>query len=157
MENPSAPVALITGCSSGIGRALAHEFDRNGYRTFATARRIETLADLEGKNMERLQLDVTDLDSVQAAVDQTVARAGRIDIVVNNAGYILAGPLAEVPIDEFKRLFDTNVAGALAVVRAAFPHMASAGSGRVVNIGSIVGVLPTPFAGAYCASKSALH
>jgi NAD(P)-dependent dehydrogenase (short-subunit alcohol dehydrogenase family) len=157
MRSFSAQVVLVTGCSSGIGRALVREFDRNGHRTFATARRLETLDDLEGTHIERLRLDVTDLDSVQAAINAVMTRAGRIDMIVNNAGYILAGPLAEVPIDDFKRLFDTNVAGALTVVQAAFPHMANAHSGRVVNIGSIVGVLPTPYAGAYCASKSALH
>lgn len=153
----SAQVVLVTGCSSGIGRALAREFDRNGHRTFATARRVESLKDLAGRQIEQLSLDVTDSGSVQTAINEVIARAGRIDIVVNNAGYILAGPLAEVPIDDFKRQFDTNVAGALAVIQAAFPHMANAGSGRVVNIGSIVGVLPTPYVGAYCASKSALH
>jgi NAD(P)-dependent dehydrogenase (short-subunit alcohol dehydrogenase family) len=157
MGSLSDQVVLVTGCSSGIGRALARAFDQQGHRVFATARRLETLMGLEGTHIERLGLDVTDLGSVKAAIDAVIARAGRIDMIVNNAGYILAGPLAEVPIDEFKRLFDTNVAGALAVVQAAFPHMAQAHSGRVVNIGSIVGVLPTPYAGAYCASKSALH
>lgn len=157
MSNLSEQVVLVTGCSSGIGRALVRRLTECGHRTFATARRPETLDELKNARVECLQLDVTDEASIRRAVAEAVARAGRIDMVVNNAGYILAGPLAEVPLTEFKELFDTNVAGALSVIQAAFPHMAKAGKGRIVNIGSIVGVLPTPFTGAYCASKSALH
>jgi len=157
MPRLSDLVVLVTGCSSGIGRALVRAFDDNGHRTFATARHLESLDSLSGARIERLRLDVTDVASIQTAVASAVERAGRIDMIVNNAGYILAGPLAELPLDEFKRQLDTNVTSALALTQAVFPHMARAQSGRIVNIGSVVGLLPTPFAGAYCASKSALH
>lgn len=157
MPNLTDQVVLVTGCSSGIGRALVRRLADCGHRTFATARRLEALQDLAGARVECLRLDVTVEATIQAAVDEVMARAGRIDMIVNNAGYILAGPLAEVPLAEFRRLFDTNVAGALAVTQAAFPYMAKARSGRIVNVGSVVGLLPTPFTGAYCASKSALH
>jgi NAD(P)-dependent dehydrogenase (short-subunit alcohol dehydrogenase family) len=150
-------VVLVTGCSSGIGRALAQAFDDAGHRTFATARNLESISNLRGKRIEPLPLDVTNEASVNNAVRAVAERAGRIDIVVNNAGYILVGPLAELPLDEFRAVFETNVVGALSVVRAAFPHMADRRAGRVVNVGSVVGEIPTPFAGAYCASKSALH
>lgn len=157
MSNLTDQVVLVTGCSSGIGRALVRRLAECGHRTFATARRPEAVGDLAGPRVECLRLDVTDEGSIRTAIDEVLARAGRIDMIVNNAGYILAGPLAEVPLASVKELFDTNVTGALAVVQAAFPYMAKARRGRIVNIGSIVGVLPTPFTGAYCASKSALH
>lgn len=157
MSNLPEQVVLVTGCSSGIGRALVRRLAECGHRVFATARRPETLDGLKDASVECLRLDVTDEASIWSAFAEVMARAGRIDMVVNNAGYILTGPLAEVPLAAFKEQFDTNVAGALSVIQAVFPHMAKAGKGRIVNIGSIVGVLPTPFTGAYCASKSALH
>jgi NAD(P)-dependent dehydrogenase (short-subunit alcohol dehydrogenase family) len=157
MPNLTDQVVLVTGCSSGIGRALVRRLAECGHRVFATARRPEALDDLKGARVDCLRLDVTDEVSAKSAVDEAMARAGRIDMLVNNAGYILAGPLAELPLAAFKEQFDTNVTGALSVIQAVFPHMAKARSGRIVNIGSIVGVLPTPFTGAYCASKSALH
>ncbi len=148
---------LVTGCSSGIGLALAREFKTRGHRVFATARRAETLEGLRGDGIDTLALDVTRPESVAAAVAAVAEKAGRLDIVVNNAGYLLVGPLAEVPLEDFRREFETNVTGALTVIQAAVPHMAKARHGRIVNIGSVSGEFPTPFAGAYCASKSALH
>ena len=148
-------VVVITGCSTGIGRALAEEFSRCGHRTFATARRIEALAGLT--DCDHLTLDVTDQQSISAAISQVIARAGRIDILVNNAGVNLFGPLLEVPIEGVQRLLETNVVGLITATQAVFPHMAKQRSGRIVNVGSVVGEFPTPFAGAYCASKSAVH
>ena len=157
MSNLENQVVLITGCSSGIGRSLAREFARRGHRTFATARRPETLAGLGGERLEALRLDVTDAASMDEAVATMLARAGRIDVLVNNAGFNLYGPLAEVPLDDFRRLLETNVTGPLALTQRVFPSMAARRSGRVINVGSVVGVLPTPFDGAYCATKAALH
>jgi NAD(P)-dependent dehydrogenase (short-subunit alcohol dehydrogenase family) len=150
-------VVLITGCSTGIGRALAGEFAHQGHRVFASARRIETLRALSGEGVEALALDVTDEKSIDAAVSSLIERAGRIDIVVNNAGVNVFGPLPELPLGEFRRLLETNLTGPLAIVERVFPHMAEQRSGRIVNIGSVAGILPTPFAGAYCATKAALH
>lgn len=145
---------LVTGCSTGIGRALAAELHARGHRTFATARRPETLV---GLVPDTLALDVTDAASIDAAVDEMAARAGSIDMVVNNAGINAIGPLAEQPVDDIRRIFDTNCVGPIAVAHAAFRHMAAQRRGRIVNLGSVVGVVATPYAGAYCASKTAVH
>ena len=157
MPHLTDQVVLITGCSSGIGRALAEAFARRGHRTFASARRLESLDGLSGERMEKLRLDVTDETSIEEAIGSVIERAGRLDMIVNNAGFNVFGPLPEVPLSDFRRLFETNVTGPIAVIQKAFPHMAARRSGRIVNVGSIVGIVPTPFAGAYCATKSALH
>ncbi|MFA6032907.1 MAG: SDR family oxidoreductase [Myxococcota bacterium] len=149
-------VVLITGCSSGIGRALSLRFQAEGFRVFASARRPETLTGLKKTGVETLALDVTDAATIKSAVEQVIGQAGRIDYLVNNAGYGLMGPAAELPIDEVRRQFETNVIGALALVQEVVPHMVKAGSGRIVNVSSVSGVLTTPFAGPYCASKAAL-
>jgi NAD(P)-dependent dehydrogenase (short-subunit alcohol dehydrogenase family) len=150
-------VVLITGCSSGIGRALAFAFRKRGHRTFATARSPEAVQQLQNEGFEALQLDVTRTDSIEQAVGTVIQRAKRIDILVNNAGFNLFGPLAEVPIQGVRSLFETNVVGALEVAQKVFVHMAKQGRGRIVNIGSVVGIVPTPYGGPYCASKAALH
>ncbi len=150
-------VVLITGCSSGIGRALVEEFARRGHRVVATARRPETIEDLTRPGVLIQQLDVTDSGSVVEAVAAAVKWGDRLDIVVNNAGFGLIGPLAEVDLAELRGQLETNLIGALRLVQAAVPQMAARGRGRIVNIGSVSGVTSTPFAGAYCASKAALH
>jgi NAD(P)-dependent dehydrogenase (short-subunit alcohol dehydrogenase family) len=150
-------VVLVTGCSTGIGRALARELRARGHRTFATARRLESIADLAGAGIETVRLDVKDRESIGAAVQTVLDRAGRLDVLVNNAGVNIFGPVAELPLESLREIFETNVLGLAAVTQAVFPHMADRRAGRIVNIGSIVGALPTPFAGAYCASKSAVH
>jgi NAD(P)-dependent dehydrogenase (short-subunit alcohol dehydrogenase family) len=149
---------LITGCSSGIGQALALELAQRKNRVFASARTAEGLKELAGKpGIESVLLDVTDAASMERAVSEVVQRAGRIDVLVNNAGFNLIGPLAEVPLEGVRRLFETNVTGLLALIQAVFPRMAERRSGRIVNLGSVVGLLPTPFAGPYCATKAAVH
>ncbi|MBC8351082.1 MAG: SDR family oxidoreductase [Planctomycetes bacterium] len=155
MSQLKKQVVLITGCSTGIGRALANEFARLGHPTFATARNRNALAGLE--DCETLQLDVTDRDSIDNAVNEVIDRAGRIDVLVNNAGINVFGPLTEVPIDDVRQLLETNVTGLLAVTQAVFPFMAKQRRGRIVNIGSVVGIFPTPYTGAYSATKSAVH
>lgn len=148
-------VVLITGCSTGIGRALAEAYAAAGHRVFATARKPETLADIA--NVERLALDVTSPDSIEAAVRDVIAAAGRIDILVNNAGYGQMGPILDLTADQIRAQFETNIVGLIALTQAVAPRMIAQGNGRIVNIGSISGILTTPFAGIYCASKSALH
>ncbi|MFT3923776.1 MAG: SDR family oxidoreductase [Myxococcales bacterium] len=150
----SDQVVLVTGCSSGIGRALALELHKRGQRVFASARNPASLA---GLNCEKLSLDVTDQASIQCAVDEVIAKAGRIDMLVNNAGFNLIGPLAEVPLESVRKLFETNLTGLLAASQVVIPHMAKQRHGRIVNLGSVVGLLPTPFAGPYCATKAAVH
>lgn len=148
---------LITGCSTGIGRALAIAYAARGHRVFATARKPETLADIAGGSMETFALDVNDPQSVRTAVDTVVARAGTIDILVNNAGYGQMGPILDVTAEQVRAQFETNIVGVIAMMQAVAPHMIAQKRGRIVNIGSISGILTTPFAGVYCASKAALH
>jgi hypothetical protein len=104
MSHLEDQVVLVTGCSSGIGRALAKEFARRGHRAFASARRLEAIADLKGDRLETVELDVTDSGSIDKAVTRVTERAGRVDIVVNNAGFNVFGPLAEVPLERVKSL-----------------------------------------------------
>jgi NADP-dependent 3-hydroxy acid dehydrogenase YdfG len=153
----SAQVVLVTGCSTGIGRALARELKVAGHRPFATARRLDAIADLAAEGLETLRLDVNDRDSIAAAVDSVAQRAGRIDVLINNAGINFFGPVMEMKVEEARAVFETNVLGLLAVTQAVFPHMVKQRAGRIVNLGSVVGVLPTPFAAIYCATKSAVH
>lgn len=157
MAPATSRIVLITGCSSGIGKALALEWARRGHRVFATARRPEAMEAIVAPGIELLRLDVTDAASIDQAVAEVVRRSGRIDILVNNAGYGLMGPVLDDPPDEVRRQFETNVFGALAVAQAVVPHMLRQGSGLIVNVGSVSGILTTPFAGAYSASKAALH
>lgn len=157
MASLEKQVVLVTGCSTGIGRALARELRARGHRPFATARRLESIADLASEGIDAVQLDVKDTASIRAGVEAVVDRAGRIDVVVNNAGVNVFGPIAEVPLESLRDVFETNVLGLAAVTQAVFPHMADRRSGLIVNVGSVVGLLPTPFAGGYCATKSAVH
>ena len=157
MTSRREQVVLVTGCSTGIGRALVRELRARGHRPFATARRLGSVTDLAAEGIDTLQLDVKDDASIRAAVRGVVDRAGRVDVLVNNAGINVYGPIAEVPFESLRDMFDTNVLGLAAVTQAVFPHMADRRSGLIVNVGSVVGLLPTPFAGAYCATKSAVH
>jgi len=150
-------IVLITGCSSGLGRALAVEFFKQGHTVFATARRVEEVQDLAAQGLITQPLDVTNSSSISTAIQTIVKRAGRIDLLINNAGFGLMGPLAEIPLAEVRLQFETNVIGPLALIQAVFPYMLKQGGGRIVNVGSASGLLTTPFAGPYCASKAAFH
>ena len=151
------PVVLITGCSSGIGYALAEAFHARGCTTYATARKPETLKALAEKGIHTLALDVTHADSIAAAVAHIEARHGAVDVLVNNAGIPVMGPTAELPLDELRRQWETNLTAPVAMAQAVVPGMVKKGRGRIVNVGSVSGLLTTPFAGPYCASKAALH
>lgn len=142
---------LITGASKGIGRAVAIELADRGHRVIATARRPEMLADLPVD--QRLRLDVT----VQETVDQAVADAGDIDVLVSNAGDTVRAPLESVPLSEVERLFQLNTLGALRVAQSVLPAMRERGSGRLVFVSSIQGRLVLPVIGPYGASKWALE
>jgi NADP-dependent 3-hydroxy acid dehydrogenase YdfG len=142
---------LITGCSTGIGRASAVELTKRGHDVVATARRPETLADLDVA--ERLALDVDDDASVAAAV----AAAGTIDALVNNAGWEVSAPVETAPVDVVRAMFETNYFGVLRMVQAVVPQMRQRGSGVIVNVSSIAGRVASPFAGFYSGSKFALE
>lgn len=144
---------FITGCSTGIGRALAVQAANDGHHVIATARRIESITDLTSDALDTLPLDVTDTDSITAAV----AAAGHIDILINNAGYGEMGPLLDVKTPALRQQFETNTIAPIVLAQAVAPQMVERGSGCIVNMGSVSGLLTTPFSGAYCASKSALH
>jgi NAD(P)-dependent dehydrogenase (short-subunit alcohol dehydrogenase family) len=150
-------VVLITGCSSGIGKALSIAFHNNGYRVVATARRLDSIDDLKSKGITVERLDVTHQDDIDRVVHTVLAREGRIDCLVNNAGFGLIAPLLDVPIEEMQRQFHTNVFGPVQMIRAVAPAMRKNNRGTIINIGSISGIVTTPFAGAYCASKAALN
>ncbi|HET9007844.1 MAG TPA: SDR family oxidoreductase, partial [Actinomycetes bacterium] len=152
---------LITGASSGIGREAAMRLVRAGHLVLAGGRRPDALAGLAraaGGRLEPVVLDVTDPASVEAARELVERRTGGrgLDVLVNNAGYALPGPLEALADADLRRLFDTNVFGLLAVTRAFVPAMRERGAGRVVNVGSIMGRVAMPLLGAYNASKHAV-
>ncbi|MCW7554818.1 SDR family oxidoreductase [Endozoicomonas gorgoniicola] len=147
---------LITGCSSGIGRALAKEFASQGWQVWATARKKETLSDLESSDIRIEPLDVTCDDQVRELVARMEA-AGGIDVLVNNAGYGAMGAVVEMPEPELRMQFETNVFAPLKLIQAVTPAMVSRKSGTVINIGSVSGQVVTPFSGTYCASKAAFN
>jgi len=155
---PSQRVILITGCSSGIGRATALEAAARGHRVFASARNPETLWDLEGGGQIRpLALDVTDPASIRGAVSSVLTEAGRVDALVNNAGYGQYGAAEDVTAEEWRRQFDVNLFGAIEAARAVLPAMREKRSGTIVNVSSVAGKIAIPFAAPYCASKHALE
>lgn len=150
-------VVLITGCSSGIGRALAQEFFKQNFTVYATAREIETLDELKQQGMHTLSLDVNDKKNVDEVISQIIQQSGKIDILINNAGYASISPLIDLSPDALENQFKTNVFSPLYLIQKTYPHMKENGGGMIVNIGSISGIFSTPFAGAYCATKAAVH
>jgi len=152
---------LITGCSSGIGAALAREFGKRGHRVYATARRRESLAALEADGIHGLALDVNDDSSIAAAFDTVTREAGHLDLLVNNAGFSQVGAVVDLTREDLRRQYETNVIAPAIVTGKALPLLRAAvtrnGSAVVANVGSIVGLLTTPFAAAYCSSKAAVH
>jgi NAD(P)-dependent dehydrogenase (short-subunit alcohol dehydrogenase family) len=150
-------VWLISGCSSGFGRALAEAALERGDRVVATARRPDTLADLAGERVLVVALDVTRRDDVDAAVRAALERFRRIDVLVNNAGHGSVGAVEEIDIDELRALMDTMFFGAVALTQAVLPHMRRQQSGTIVQISSQGGQLAFAGVGAYCAAKFALE
>ncbi|KAL0951483.1 hypothetical protein HGRIS_008170 [Hohenbuehelia grisea] len=151
-------VVLVTGCSAGgIGFALSERFAECGCKVYATARNVDKMQGFKGSNIETLALDVNDDDAVQSVVQRILDVEGKIDVVVNNAGAICIGALLDIPLEKVKEAFDTNAFAALRVAKAVMPPMVKRRSGVIVNVGSIVGDIPTPWNGIYSASKAALH
>ncbi len=149
-------IALVTGVSSGIGRAIATLLSRRGFRVFGTLRK-PNLTGVTLENVDLLQLDVRDEESVRSCLQAVLDRAGRIDALVNNAGYSLIGSLEETSMEEAKEVFETNFFGVLRISQAVLPIMRKQRQGRIANISSVAGYLPAPYWGIYAASKHALE
>jgi len=148
-------VALITGASSGIGRETAQLLAEHDACVFGTVRDLRRANPIAG--VELIPMDVNDDESVREAVRSVLEKAGKIDILINNAGYSLAGGVEETSVEEARQLFETNFFGVMRVTQAVLPSMRRHGDGRIVNISSMLGLLPGPYRGIYAASKHALE
>ncbi len=164
----SQKIVLITGSSSGFGRVTAETLARQGHAVFASMRNakwknagasadLRTLAKQQGLALYVVDLDVTDIDSVHTAVAEVIGKTGRIDVLVNNAGVVFAGPTETLTLEQVQRQFDTNFFGVVSMNRAVLPHMRRQGHGLLIHISSTGGRLGMPFLGAYTASKFALE
>jgi NAD(P)-dependent dehydrogenase (short-subunit alcohol dehydrogenase family) len=148
---------LITGCSSGIGRATALRLAADGWPVYATARRLESIADLGAAGCRTLALDVTEESSMQAAVSEIEREHGAVGVLVNNAGYSQSGAIETVPMEAVRRQFETNVFGLVRLTQLVLPKMRAQGWGKIVNVGSMGGRLSFPGGGHYHATKHALE
>jgi NAD(P)-dependent dehydrogenase (short-subunit alcohol dehydrogenase family) len=146
---------LITGCSSGIGAALAQEFAARGHRVIATARKPQAVAPLP--NVIALPLDVNSAESIAALVKELDERGLVPDMLINNAGFGVFGPMVDVPLDALRAQFETNVFAPVQLSAALLPLLRKSSRACIAHVGSISGLVTTPFAGAYCASKAAIH
>jgi len=149
------PVALVTGASSGIGRAAARALAEAGFEVVGTSRNTAKATPADGVRF--LDLDVASDASVHAVVGQVIERFGRIDVLVNNAGVGSAGAAEESSVAQDQRVFDVNVFGVIRMTKAVLPHMRARGSGRIINISSVLGFLPAPYAASYAATKHAIE
>src|SRR6266851_352446 len=155
MNMTTNTIALVTGVSSGIGWETARLLAERGARTFGTVRDLRRANPIA--QVELIAMDLNDEMSVTEAVGSVLEKAGKIDILINNAGYSLAGGLEETSVEEARQLFETNFFGVLRVTQAVLPSMRRNGYGRIVNISSMLGLLPGPYRGIYAASKHALE
>ena len=162
-DNQGALVAVVTGSSSGIGLATSLALAKNGYLTYATMRNlakqdsIQSIADKQHLPIRVVQLDITDENSIKSAIQSILSESGRIDVLVNNAGYVLTGALEDIGIDEIKALYETNVFGVIRVTQTVLPIMRKQGKGRIINISSGAGRIGYPGDSAYISSKFALE
>lgn len=150
-------VALVTGASSGIGEATALALKKLGYTVYGAARRVDRMQSLTKADIRILAMDVTDDASMQAGVDRIVAETGRIDVLVNNAGYGSYGAVEDVPMEEARAQFEVNVFGAVRLTQLVLPHMRAQRSGKIVNITSMGGKIHTPLGAWYHGTKFALE
>src|SRR5436190_13360938 len=151
MAGTTKQVALVTGASSGIGEAAARALVGAGFTVYGTSRKAAA-GELRG-GVAFLPLDVTDDQSVAGAVRKVLDRSGRIDVLVNNAGVGIAGAAEESSVEQARALFETNVFGSIRMTRAVLPHMREQGGGRIVNVSSVLGLVPAPFRALYAATK----
>lgn len=148
-------IAVVTGASSGIGKAAARALREAGYTVVGTSRNGDAVATLSSGGLA--ELDATDDTSVRGLVADVVARYGRIDVLVNNAGMGIAGAAEDISIEQAREAFDLNVLGVIRMTNAVLPHMREARQGRIVNISSVLGVIPAPFMAVYAATKFAIE
>ncbi|NER11101.1 Short-chain dehydrogenase [Muriicola jejuensis] len=147
-------IVLVTGGSSGIGRSVGNYLSEKGYKVYGTTRSLEKQQDF--KDFRLLELDVRKPDTIQKALDRLLDEEGRLDVLINNAGVGITGPLEETPNEAILNAFETNFTGPLNLMKAVLPIMRRQGSGRVINITSIAGKMGLPYRGVYSASKGAL-
>ncbi|XP_021274958.1 uncharacterized protein LOC110409806 [Herrania umbratica] len=158
MDEPK--VVLVTGCAKGgIGYEYCRALAEHNCQVVASdiPRRMDDMLDLNSDNIETIELDVSSDESVSSAVNTVISKYGHIDVLINNAGIGSTGPLAELSLDAIKKAWEINTLGQLRMVQQIVPHMASRRRGCIVNVGSVVGRVPTPWAGSYCSSKAAVH
>ncbi|WP_448218426.1 SDR family oxidoreductase [Endozoicomonas sp. 2B-B] len=148
---------LITGCSSGIGLALALELDQRGYKVWATARKLESIKHLSDRSIRTAELDVTDENQVGRILKEIQEEEGKLDVLINNAGYGGMGAVAELPREELLKQFETNVFAPVLLANKVIKKMCTNKEGTIINIGSVSGEVTTPFSGLYCASKAAFN
>ena len=153
----ASKAVLVTGCSTGIGRATAERLARRGWTVYASARRSESIKDLADTGCSLLTLDVADEKARRAAVAEVEANEGAVGALVNNAGFGLEGPVEEVPLDEWRSQFETNLFGMVHLIQLVLPAMRRQGWGRIVNVSSVGGRLTFPGGGPYHASKHAVE
>src|SRR3954462_4223209 len=153
-QQQTPPVAIVTGASGGIGEATARALHAAGYRVFGTSRRAPTT---KSPDIEYLVCDVPRDESVQAAVGEVLSKAGRVDLLVNNAGVGLVAGAEESSLDQAKSLFDVNLFGVIRMTKAVLDTMRRQRAGRIVNISSVLGLIPAPFSALYAASKHAVE
>jgi len=159
----SKRTGLVTGCSSGIGLATCHVLSRNNFMTYGTvrnlpkAKKIQDLINRENLSLKILRLDVNDNHSIKLAVKKILTDTGRIDVLINNAGYGMFGPVEEITTQEVKKQFDTNFFGTIRLIKAIVPIMRKQGNGTIVNISSMVGRFGVPLNSAYVSSKFAVE
>jgi short-subunit dehydrogenase len=154
-SNMEKKIAIVTGASSGIGEATAELLANSGYKVYGTSRKA---AQLPHRSYKMIALDVTSEASIEAALKQVIETEGRIDLLVNNAGVGVApGGAEESSIEQTKQIFDTNFFGIVRMTRAVVPYMRKQGAGRIINIGSILGLIPAPYMATYAATKHAVE
>lgn len=159
----SKRTVLVTGCSSGIGLATCHVLSRNNFMTYGTvrnlskAKKIQDLMNRENLSLKILRLDVNDNQSIKLAIKKILNDTGRIDVLINNAGYGMFGPIEEITTQEIKKQFETNFFGAIRLIKAIVPIMRKQGNGTIVNISSMVGRFAVPLNSAYVSSKFAVE
>ena len=146
-------VILITGASSGIGLSAARMLAQKGHKVYGAARRVELIDELRPLGVVPLKLDLTDAESVQAAVDAVLSSEGRVDVLVNNAGYGSLGPVETVSMEEARRQMEVNLFGLATLVKQVLPHMREQGSGRIINVSSVAGKIVMPMCAWYNVSK----
>ncbi len=157
MKNQNKKTALITGASSGIGKSTTKKLIEEGYIVYATARRTERLRELEDTGAKTMFLDVTDDKSMKNAVETIISEQGKIDVLINNAGYGSLGPIQNVSIEEAKHQFEVNVFGLAKLTQLVLPYMIKRRSGKIINISSAGGKVSSPMVGWYGASKFAVE